>query len=241
MTSRKTFCLCFCASVISNCFCLLNSGSSFPSVNFCCLSSACILRVPLPFVSKISKALFIFISLKAEVIRLKMYNLWVVDFELWLKMGIKKDVTSVKSLPAKDESCSFPCSSLLLTQRLRITLTLIHQINKWTSPCSSLYFECPSSLLVVVMLRQVTLGVIKPDVLSRANRHEAVSSILGQLGRQGFHVLQQRELTLSTQQAEAFYQDHRGKFFYPRLISSMTRYSGFSEIFILIYFHIAVN
>lgn len=63
MTSRKTSFLCFWASVNSNFFCLLNSGSLLFSVNFCCLSRAATRLVPLPFRSKISKALFIYLLL----------------------------------------------------------------------------------------------------------------------------------------------------------------------------------
>lgn len=64
-----------------------------------------------------------------------------------------------------------------------------------------------------------TLALIKPGT---ASDQTAVTDIMTTVRAFGFHVAQQRRLTLSRDQAALFYGEHRGKPFFPRLVAFMT-------------------
>jgi nucleoside diphosphate kinase len=94
------------------------------------------------------------------------------------------------------------------------------------------------------MATQFTLGIIKPDVFRRVNSVQVIENIFSifsfsfsfsnsfcnfddgeMINNQGLNVVKHKQHNLTLQEAEAFYAEHRGKFFYPRLVSSMTRYT----------------
>eukprot|EP01111_Echinosteliopsis_oligospora_P009920 TRINITY_DN29_c1_g1_i2.p1 TRINITY_DN29_c1_g1~~TRINITY_DN29_c1_g1_i2.p1 ORF type:complete len:148 (-),score=24.92 TRINITY_DN29_c1_g1_i2:48-491(-) len=70
------------------------------------------------------------------------------------------------------------------------------------------------------MTRQYTLAIIKPDVFLRSSI--IADNIIKLIKDAGFKIVVQKELQLSLSQGEEFYSDHRGKFFYQRLVSSIT-------------------
>lgn len=63
-----------------------------------------------------------------------------------------------------------------------------------------------------------TLAIIKPDAIASGKS----GAILAHLQREGFTVRAARLLRLSTAQAGAFYEVHRGRPFYDELVSFMT-------------------
>ncbi|KAM9994192.1 hypothetical protein ACTFIZ_005502 [Dictyostelium cf. discoideum] len=65
-----------------------------------------------------------------------------------------------------------------------------------------------------------TLAIIKPDILVKQNQN--VDKIINKIESK-FIIHKRKQIKLSLEEAEQFYKDHRGKFFYERLISFMTR------------------
>ncbi|EGC35660.1 hypothetical protein DICPUDRAFT_33096 [Dictyostelium purpureum] len=65
-----------------------------------------------------------------------------------------------------------------------------------------------------------TLAIIKPDILVKQN--QKIPKIL-ELIESKFIIHEKKQLNLTIEQAEQFYSDHRGRFFYERLVSFMTR------------------
>jgi nucleoside-diphosphate kinase len=63
-----------------------------------------------------------------------------------------------------------------------------------------------------------TLTIIKPDAVAAGN----AGNILAQLERKGFRIVAVRRLSLTTAQAEAFYEVHRERPFYGSLVEFMT-------------------
>lgn len=89
-------------------------------------------------------------------------------------------------------------------------------------------------------LIQATLGILKPDLFIRYRHVRPLQNLASVPERQVIHSLikekqfqiecQQFKL-LSLEEAETFYSEHKGKFFYQRLISFIT--SGPLEILVL--------
>lgn len=67
-------------------------------------------------------------------------------------------------------------------------------------------------------LKQLTLAIIKPDAVAGKN----VDRILTHLEQEGFEIVAARYLQLTYKDAAAFYEEHRGKPFYERLVTFMT-------------------
>lgn len=66
---------------------------------------------------------------------------------------------------------------------------------------------------------QLTLALLKPDLVAiPVNAAEVHKIIL----RNGFYFVKSKELMLSRSDAERFYQEHKGKFFYGRLVNYMS-------------------
>ena len=63
-----------------------------------------------------------------------------------------------------------------------------------------------------------TLAIIKPDAVASGN----TGSILAHLEREGFQVRSLKMIRLNRAQAEAFYEIHRSRPFFPKLVSFMT-------------------
>ena len=63
-----------------------------------------------------------------------------------------------------------------------------------------------------------TLAIIKPDAVASGN----TGSILAHLEREGFQVRSLKMIRLNRAQAEAFYEVHRSRPFFPSLVSFMT-------------------
>jgi nucleoside-diphosphate kinase len=63
-----------------------------------------------------------------------------------------------------------------------------------------------------------TLTIIKPDAVAAGQ----IGEILTALAEAGFRIRAMRRIHLSREQAEGFYQVHRGKFFYDSLVKFMT-------------------
>lgn len=69
---------------------------------------------------------------------------------------------------------------------------------------------------------QMTLGLIKPSICSY---QPDVSTILKRIKKTNpnIHIVRQKRLFWKTEDAERFYAEHKGKFYYDRLIAGMTR------------------
>eukprot|EP01091_Cochliopodium_minus_P005968 TRINITY_DN15857_c0_g1_i1.p1 TRINITY_DN15857_c0_g1~~TRINITY_DN15857_c0_g1_i1.p1 ORF type:complete len:141 (-),score=25.83 TRINITY_DN15857_c0_g1_i1:35-457(-) len=65
-------------------------------------------------------------------------------------------------------------------------------------------------------MKQLTLSLIKQDVY--ANKDKVLKEI-----KDNFKVLAYKEIKMKRIQAEDFYKEHKGKFFYPRLVNFMSR------------------
>tara|TARA_Y100000590_G_scaffold57111_2_gene59954 strand:- start:1111 stop:1515 length:405 start_codon:yes stop_codon:yes gene_type:complete len=68
------------------------------------------------------------------------------------------------------------------------------------------------------MSNQKTLSIIKPDAV-KAGHADAINSMIQQ---SGLKILQKKELTLSMEQAQQFYEVHKDKPFYDDLCKFMT-------------------
>jgi len=64
----------------------------------------------------------------------------------------------------------------------------------------------------------ITLAIIKPDAVSR----KLVGEIISRLERKGFELLAVKVIKMDRKLAEKFYEEHKGKEFYERLINFMT-------------------
>ncbi|KAF9187385.1 Nucleoside diphosphate kinase 6 [Haplosporangium sp. Z 767] len=68
-------------------------------------------------------------------------------------------------------------------------------------------------------LAQLTLALIKPDLTANSLKAEKVLELIQQ---NGFNIVDRKILLWSKAEAEAFYGEHRGKFFFERLCGYMT-------------------
>ena len=66
---------------------------------------------------------------------------------------------------------------------------------------------------------QLTLAIIKPDVIAQPHAAEEIRNIIL---RNNFLFVKSNRLQLSRQRVGQFYAEHEGKFFYNRLVSYMT-------------------
>ena len=64
------------------------------------------------------------------------------------------------------------------------------------------------------LAKEVTLGLIKPTVTSSPY---AVNRILKEINNNGMNIINAKKVSFDNDMAEAFYGEHKGKFFYPRL------------------------
>jgi len=65
-----------------------------------------------------------------------------------------------------------------------------------------------------------TLGLLKPDV---AVVPAAVDDVFTRIGKEGLVVARTRTVHWSLEDAEHFYAEHKGRFFYDRLVQFMSR------------------
>lgn len=75
---------------------------------------------------------------------------------------------------------------------------------------------------------QVTLAIIKPHVIQAPH---ALKGIRERICKSGFFVLKTDRIHLQKERAENFYSEHKGKFFFSRLVTFMC--SGHCDIHIL--------
>jgi len=68
------------------------------------------------------------------------------------------------------------------------------------------------------MAGRATLGIVKPDAVGKGN----LGNIVAHLEKSGWRVRAARLVRLTRVQAEAFYEVHRGRPFYPELVEFMT-------------------
>ncbi|XP_071965084.1 nucleoside diphosphate kinase 6-like [Antedon mediterranea] len=66
---------------------------------------------------------------------------------------------------------------------------------------------------------ELTLAMIKPDIVSHPQRHAEIKNII--LLNQ-FFIIQSKVLKWDREKAEEFYKEHKGKFFYNRLVGFMS-------------------
>ena len=66
---------------------------------------------------------------------------------------------------------------------------------------------------------ETTLAIIKPDAV----RKGYAADIKHRIREEGFTIIQEKTLRLSTQSVEEFYKEHAGKPFYPKLVKFMSR------------------
>lgn len=65
---------------------------------------------------------------------------------------------------------------------------------------------------------QLTLALIKPDVMARPHTAQLIRKLMCE---RGFYLIRSQIIKLSREDAERFYLEHKGKFFYNRLVSYM--------------------
>lgn len=80
------------------------------------------------------------------------------------------------------------------------------------------------------MLRplQLTLALIKPDIVSRPHLMNDIKELILQ---HGFYFVRSKKLYLPRSKAEEFYKEHEGRFFHNRLVTFMS--SGKINVYIL--------
>uniref|UniRef100_A0A182WAA7 Nucleoside diphosphate kinase n=1 Tax=Anopheles minimus TaxID=112268 RepID=A0A182WAA7_9DIPT len=74
----------------------------------------------------------------------------------------------------------------------------------------------------------ITLAIFKPHCLKNPIAYETIQRLLT---ANGLEVIARKRISLSRNEAEKFYEEHRNKFFFRRLVSLMT--SGPSEVVLL--------
>jgi len=110
-----------------------------------------------------------------------------------------------------------------MTSNLILQLSRKKQLLK---TCSQLHFvHCGVSTLNP---RELTLAILKPDLVANPVDLEAVKVIIVQ---NNFEIVSHRRLLLSMREAQRFYAEHDGKFFFNRLVTYMT--SGDIEVCVL--------
>uniref|UniRef100_A0A182QUL4 Nucleoside diphosphate kinase-like domain-containing protein n=1 Tax=Anopheles farauti TaxID=69004 RepID=A0A182QUL4_9DIPT len=73
-----------------------------------------------------------------------------------------------------------------------------------------------------------TLAIFKPHCLKNPIAYETIQRLISE---NGLKIIARKRISLSRAEAEQFYEEHRNKFFYRRLVSLMT--SGPSEVVLL--------
>lgn len=68
---------------------------------------------------------------------------------------------------------------------------------------------------------RITLALLKPDLSANSLK---VSKVFEHIQKNEFNILAHKQLLWTKADAEAFYGEHRGKFFFERLCGYMTRY-----------------
>ncbi|KAG0366429.1 nucleoside diphosphate kinase [Gamsiella multidivaricata] len=68
-------------------------------------------------------------------------------------------------------------------------------------------------------LTQLTLALLKPDLTANSIK---VKKVLAHIQQNDFNIVAHKQLLWSKSDAEAFYGEHRGKFFFERLCGYMT-------------------
>jgi nucleoside-diphosphate kinase len=76
---------------------------------------------------------------------------------------------------------------------------------------------------------QRTLAILKPDV--HAQRDVVLQFVRSALAARGLTLAANKSVHLSLEDARAFYSEHRGRFFYPRLTNFMS--SGPCEVLVI--------
>ncbi|SGZ02171.1 BQ5605_C033g11192 [Microbotryum silenes-dioicae] len=66
---------------------------------------------------------------------------------------------------------------------------------------------------------QLTLGIIKPSVCSSQAQ---VKEVLQLIKQSGLEIVRQKRMFWKTQDAEKFYSEHAGRFYFPRLVQHAT-------------------
>ena len=81
-------------------------------------------------------------------------------------------------------------------------------------------------------MSRFTLAIIKPDVMIRPAQVQ--NGLFDLIRANHFSIIAKKDIQLlPLADAERFYADHRGKFFYQRLISSITRYCRYYVVLLL--------
>lgn len=90
-----------------------------------------------------------------------------------------------------------------------------------------MFFQAPQSLEDQISfampnrpLTQLTLALLKPDLTANCLK---VKEVFSHIQQNDFNIVAQRRLLWSKSEAEAFYGEHRGRFFFERLCGYMTR------------------
>ncbi|KAG0051166.1 Nucleoside diphosphate kinase 6 [Gryganskiella cystojenkinii] len=69
-------------------------------------------------------------------------------------------------------------------------------------------------------LTQLTLALLKPDLTANSIK---TAKVFSHIQQKEFNIVAQKKLLWSQTDAESFYGEHRGKFFFERLCGYMTR------------------
>ncbi|EGD77453.1 type 6 nucleoside diphosphate kinase NM23-H6 [Salpingoeca rosetta] len=69
------------------------------------------------------------------------------------------------------------------------------------------------------MLKEVTLALLKPSIAQHPHR---LQTVLRSIHASGFQIVRSRECLLTREQSQEFYKEHKGRFFYRRLVDYTT-------------------
>ena len=118
----------------------------------------------------------------------------------------------------------FPTFSLRAKYGTDVVRNALHTCDSTESAARELAFFFPDFNVPKVAEKrtkkrlQRTLALIRPNALEK-NR----DSIMQKIQEAGFLIAMEKEVTLSREQAEEFYSDHKGQDYFESLVNTMTR------------------
>lgn len=68
---------------------------------------------------------------------------------------------------------------------------------------------------------ELTLAILKPHIIKNTRSFEAIRNLIIS---SNFKIVKWKRKTITLEEAELFYEEHKRKFFYGRLATFMTRY-----------------
>ena len=114
--------------------------------------------------------------------------------------------------------CVAECKCVICRVCENCKISTINQQKRSTRTCCRDVLDMPGSVKRAPNALQLTLAILKPDVIANPMTRADVQSLILQ---HNFLVVRSQQLRLSRARAEEFYGEHKGKFFYNRLVNYM--------------------